>query len=252
MRIGKYGRFVPAIIVALTLHVGFLLAHLSEDTSVVLPEPLPIQRIAVSLGSKSEKTPPKQEVSPEQTVEPPSEKDTQETAQEKEEQQLPKPTKEPPDQKIPDMQPEPTVVEPPSRVIQPEHIKKVIVSHKKKVLQLSPPVFPKKDTGKETAPAEAAARIIQKASPLYQINPPPKYPRIARRRGYEGTVVLEVFVDESGRPKKVVLFSSSGHTLLDKAALKAVRNWRFQPGRIDGISEAMNVKVPVRFQLKDS
>ncbi len=246
----KYGRFIPAIILALTLHIGVLLTRLPENTTVILPEPLSIQRIAVSLGSRSEETPPQHETSPKQTVEPPWEKNTPETARE-EEPPPKKPIEKPPVKDVSVTQPQPTKTHPPPRVIQPKQVHNVLAPRKEKIHHSKPPSPPEMDTGEEIAPAETAARIIQKASPLYQINPPPKYPRLARRRGYEGVVILEVFVDESGHAKKVMLLSSSGHSLLDKAALKAVRKWRFQPGSRDGIPEAMNVQVPVRFQLKE-
>lgn len=246
----KYGRFIPAIILALTLHIGVLLTRLPEKATVILPEPLSIRRIAVSLGSRSEETPPQNKISPDHTVKPPLEKDTQEIAQE-EEPPPEKPIEKAPVKDVSVAQPQPTKTHPPPRVTQPKQVHNVLAPRKEKIRHPKPPSPPEIDTGEEIAPAETAARIIQKASPLYQINPPPKYPRLARRRGYEGTAILKVFVDKSGRPRKVVVFSSSGHSLLDKAALKAVRSWRFQAGSRDGIPEAMNVQVPVRFQLKD-
>jgi len=62
--------------------------------------------------------------------------------------------------------------------------------------------------------------------------------------------LLEVRVDIQGRVKELKISSSSGHSLLDKAALKAVRDWRFSAGTIGGKPEEMWVKVPVRFQLQ--
>ncbi len=113
-----------------------------------------------------------------------------------------------------------------------------------------PAVFPEqKSPGEEHSATEASPRIIQKASPLYQLNPPPQYPHLARRRGQEGVVVLDVSVDEYGRAAVVSLSVSSGFSLLDEAALKAVRQWRFQSGTINGIARKMMVKVPVRFRL---
>jgi protein TonB len=46
--------------------------------------------------------------------------------------------------------------------------------------------------------------------------------------------------------------AGSGHDLLDEAALRAVRKWRFQPGTRDGEPVAMQVLVPVHFILKDN
>jgi protein TonB len=94
-----------------------------------------------------------------------------------------------------------------------------------------------------------AGNVIQEAVPLLHYNHPPPYPRAARRRGFEGLVEVNVLVDINGRVKEQHLHVSSGHTVLDKAALKAIRRWRFTPGRQNGKIMEMWVKVPVRFKL---
>jgi protein TonB len=88
------------------------------------------------------------------------------------------------------------------------------------------------------------------ATPRYNQNPPPAYPRSARKRGNEGTVVLEVFVTPDGRVGDLKILQSSSHPQLDKSALKAVRTWLFEPGRRGDATVAMWVRVPVRFQLR--
>jgi protein TonB len=90
----------------------------------------------------------------------------------------------------------------------------------------------------------------KEAVPLYLKNPPPEYPSVARRRGYEGTVVLEVFVDREGRVLDLSLFQSSGHNVLDRAAMQAVRGWLFEPARRGEEKVDMWVKVPLTFRLK--
>ena len=95
--------------------------------------------------------------------------------------------------------------------------------------------------------------VVREAAPLYKSNPPnppPEYPRMARRRGLEGIVTLEAHIGINGRVEELRLFASSGHTILDKAALKAVRAWRFSPGTIGGKAQSMWVQVPVRFTLR--
>jgi len=91
---------------------------------------------------------------------------------------------------------------------------------------------------------------IREAIPLYRDNPPPRYPRIARRRGYEGTVVLEVLVNTKGKVSDYRIFRSCGYSVLDKAAMKSIRNWLFEPGMRGDKKVEMWVKVPIRFQLK--
>ena len=88
------------------------------------------------------------------------------------------------------------------------------------------------------------------ASPAYAENPIPVYPRVARKRGYQGVVLLKVLVSREGRVEDLLVLTSSGYDLLDRSALKAVGKWRFEPGNIDGKLVTMWVKVPVKFELK--
>lgn len=96
----------------------------------------------------------------------------------------------------------------------------------------------------------SVATVTREAFPLYKTNPLPVYPRDARKRGFNGTVVLSVFVDESGRVKNLSMFTSSGFRILDDAALNAVKNWLFEPGMKGNRKAAMWVRVPIRFELK--
>ncbi len=89
------------------------------------------------------------------------------------------------------------------------------------------------------------------AYPDYRINPKPKYPTTARRRGYEGDVLLKVFVLEDGRVGKIELEKPSGHDVLDESALKAVRDWIFIPGTENGREVSSWVTVPISFRLNN-
>ncbi len=93
-------------------------------------------------------------------------------------------------------------------------------------------------------------KSLKEATPLYRRNPPPKYPRMARQRGYQGTVILEVLIDQNGKVSDQKVFTSSGHVMLDKAALSAVKEWLFEPGKRGNDMVEMWVKIPIRFQLE--
>jgi len=72
----------------------------------------------------------------------------------------------------------------------------------------------------------------------------PVYPASAERAGEEGTVLLEIEVDTLGRVMTAHLARSSGFNALDKAAILAVREWRFtRPATI------AKVRVPITFKL---
>ena len=103
----------------------------------------------------------------------------------------------------------------------------------------------------EVAVSRPPVQTIREAIPIYRKNPPPQYPRVARRRGYQGTVVLEVLVNRVGRVEKLRIFQSSGYSVLDKCAIRSVKGWLFEPGRKGDEKVEMWVKLPVRFKLKE-
>ena len=89
------------------------------------------------------------------------------------------------------------------------------------------------------------------AIPRHEGNPKPPYPEVARRRGYEGTVRLKVEVLASGDVEKIWVKQSSGYEVLDRAALKTVKDWSFIPAQFGGIPVRSTVIVPVTFSLKE-
>jgi protein TonB len=93
------------------------------------------------------------------------------------------------------------------------------------------------------APAETSAR------PDYAYNPKPDYPTVARQFGLTGRVLMRVLVEPDGMPREILIANSSGHDMLDQAALKSVRAWRFLPARRGGEAYASWVEFPVRFDL---
>lgn len=86
----------------------------------------------------------------------------------------------------------------------------------------------------------------------YLDNPKPDYPRISRRLGEEGVVVLIVSVGSDGRAGAMSVERSSGHDRLDAAARRGVREWRFVPARHNGVAVAAEVRVPITFSLQES
>ncbi|MGA3172522.1 MAG: energy transducer TonB, partial [Chthoniobacteraceae bacterium] len=83
----------------------------------------------------------------------------------------------------------------------------------------------------------------------YLSNPRPEYPDQAREMRQQGIVILDVEVGIDGRPDDVELSRGSGYSLLDRAALEAVRRWRFAPAEAAGLPIPTRVQVPVRFTL---
>lgn len=97
----------------------------------------------------------------------------------------------------------------------------------------------------EPAPPQPAIR----AAVAYADVSAPAYPAIARTRGLEGETLLRVLVGTEGQVIKVQLQRGSGHSILDRAALQAVRGWRFHPAMVDGIAREAWIQVPISFRL---
>lgn len=89
-----------------------------------------------------------------------------------------------------------------------------------------------------------------KASYLNNARPP--YPYAARRMGLQGKVVLNVEVLAEGLCGEANVHQSSGHEMLDKAALQTVKTWKFVPARHAGRAITKWFKVPIQFTLKDN
>lgn len=84
----------------------------------------------------------------------------------------------------------------------------------------------------------------------YLNNPAPAYPDQSRRQGEQGRVFVRVLVNTAGTVEQVNLRKSSGHSLLDSAALETVKNWRFVPAQRGSRVVSAWVVVPISFSLE--
>ncbi len=104
-----------------------------------------------------------------------------------------------------------------------------------------------------TVTASPASVVEASYDPDPELSPPPRYPSLAIRRGWEGTVLLEATISADGRLIGLEVLRSTGRKLLDEAALEAVRKWKpgaFRPAMQDGI--AVEGKVPIQFRFQIS
>ena len=81
---------------------------------------------------------------------------------------------------------------------------------------------------------------------LYKVEP--EYSEEARKAKYQGTVVVYVEVDPSGRAVNPRILRSLGLGL-DEKAIEAIRNWRFRPGYKDGKPVTVVATIEVNFRL---
>jgi protein TonB len=89
------------------------------------------------------------------------------------------------------------------------------------------------------------------ARALEDRNEKPPYPAEAIRRSQEGTVWLRLSIDADGRVLDVAIATPCPHPVLNRAAVRAARDWVFEPARQDGRPIASEKDVPVEFRLVD-
>lgn len=79
----------------------------------------------------------------------------------------------------------------------------------------------------------------------------PKYTDEARAAGIQGTVVLDVVVQEDGKVGEVKVAKSLDTTYgLDDQAVNAMKQWLFSPGTKDDKPVAVRVEIEMTFRLK--
>lgn len=77
----------------------------------------------------------------------------------------------------------------------------------------------------------------------------PEYPRLAIAAGLAGDVVVSALVDRCGKVRDAVVTKSSEFSGFDEPAIRAVKQWRFEPARYRKAAVAMWSDVTVEFRL---
>lgn len=159
-------------------------------------------------------------------------------------------------EQAPEVQPQPQIVPPPPKPVvprprpEPVQIAAPTPTPEPTAVAVEPEPAPPAPTPPATAPA--APQIVEpRFDADYLNNPKPVYPRISRRLGEQGKVVLRVHVLPNGLPDEVTIQTSSGVPRLDQSALETVRKWKFVPARQSGDAVAAWVIVPIAFNLKE-
>ena len=76
----------------------------------------------------------------------------------------------------------------------------------------------------------------------------PEYSEEALKAKHQGTVVLAIQVWEDGRAHNIRVIRSLGLGL-DEKAIQAIQEWKFVPGKKDGVSVKVRANVEVNFRL---
>ncbi|ALN85107.1 energy transducer TonB [Lysobacter capsici] len=98
---------------------------------------------------------------------------------------------------------------------------------------------------------DVGPQVLTGASLQALSSPPPTYPPQAVRENLTGVVELEILVGIDGKPIDVTVVRSSGHRLLDQAAIRVVKSrWKFQAAMSNGQPVQARGRVPIEFKLE--
>ncbi|MBI1813890.1 MAG: energy transducer TonB [Deltaproteobacteria bacterium] len=79
--------------------------------------------------------------------------------------------------------------------------------------------------------------------------PAPRYPLVARARGWAGTVHVGLSVLADGSVEDASVRRSSGYGVLDEAAMTVARRSRFTPPETRGLPAPLHGRIEYRFEL---
>ena len=118
---------------------------------------------------------------------------------------------------------------------------------------LAPPAPPEPPAPPAPPPAPPAPKLVEisQGQTQYIREPRPAYPAMSKRLGETGTVIVAVYFNSEGFPKRAEIFKSSGYERLDQAAREAAMSSQVTPIRQQGANEATVylLKAPFNFTL---
>lgn len=132
-------------------------------------------------------------------------------------------------------------VPPPVSVVAPD----VIIN----IPTAPPPVTVVKVKPVVAAPIHVAPKPVIGVKVAYAPDTADYYPAQSRRNNEEGRAIVHICVDTRGRVATAAVESSSGHALLDDAAVKLAKAYRFKPATQDGKPVEQCTGLPVKFVL---
>ena len=98
---------------------------------------------------------------------------------------------------------------------------------------------------------QARARTVQEVAPRRVKSVPPKYPQDALEDGLQGWVDLSFIVTRDGNVAEARVEAAEPRSRFDRAALAAVRQWKYEPRAADAPEYTERLKTRVEFKLQD-
>ena len=84
--------------------------------------------------------------------------------------------------------------------------------------------------------------------PVYRVAP--VYPYEMKQAGVSGSVEVLFVCGADGRVKRVSIKSST-HREFEDSAIRAIRDWRFEPGMKDGKPVNVRMLIPFNFNVRN-
>ncbi|MDQ7090155.1 MAG: energy transducer TonB [Methylococcales bacterium] len=91
-------------------------------------------------------------------------------------------------------------------------------------------------------------KVSSNVRPTYRVAP--KYPRRALSRRQKGWVKVQFIITANGRVKSPFVVSSKPSGVFDKAALRAIRSWKFKAKKVNGQAVAQRAVQTIQFKLR--
>jgi protein TonB len=107
----------------------------------------------------------------------------------------------------------------------------------------SAPVSDPSGTARQSAEAQLRSRILRLVSSHFD------YPVLARRKGWQGIVKLQVHIESDGRISRLHVEQTSGYPVLDQAALQSLQLASVPDAEQWLQGQAMDIIIPVEYRL---
>ena len=106
------------------------------------------------------------------------------------------------------------------------------------------------DTGTDWRAAYPDAQTYTRAIPSRRR--PPQYPAQMMAAGFQGVALMQFDVTETGETKNIRVLFSVPHSDFGESAERAVRRWRYEPARVDGVAvPRQNVVTTVEYRMAE-
>ena len=99
----------------------------------------------------------------------------------------------------------------------------------------------------KAAPIAQSVAVDEEVIPLVRIAP--QYPARAARLGIEGWVKMSVLIDSQGRVESVTVIEAKPERIFNRAAIKAIKRWRFRPKVVNGQAVSRTAEQQINFKL---